>query len=60
MRPRHGARRMCARKQGSSLSAAPHQVVVTKADYKVLGVVAAPIDNFFRVTGARPRAAACI
>jgi hypothetical protein len=48
---------MCARKRGSSLSAAPYQVVVTKSDYKVLGAVAAPIDNYFRVTGARPRAA---
>ena len=48
---------MCARKRGSSLSAAPHQVVVSKGDYKVLGAVAAPIDNFFRVTGARPCAA---
>jgi hypothetical protein len=31
------------------------QVVVTKADYKFLGAIGAPVDNYFRVTGAPRR-----
>jgi hypothetical protein len=35
------------------------QVVVVKGDYKFLGVIAAPMDNYFRITGApRGRGAA--
>ena len=35
-------------------------MIVAKGDYKMLGAVAAPIDNFFRVTGARTRATTAI